>query len=133
VQLDKQPKKLLSSLTKNGKSPGSAQSSKVSLLSLLLVGVREVRFWLRFSRLGAIGDKLLEVQRDFLEDRFEAASGDGCRQEPTADLSLDLVDGHGTNQQTRRPEKSRDREAMSSPHAPVRSVSPPAPGEPWSA
>ena len=45
--------------------------------------------------MGAIGDKLLEVQRDFLEDRFEAASGDGCRQEPTADLSLDLVDGHG--------------------------------------
>jgi len=42
------------------------QSSKVSLLSLLLVSVGEVRFRLRFSRLGAIGDELLEVQRDFL-------------------------------------------------------------------
>ena len=68
------------------------QSSKVSLLSLLLVSVREVRFRLGFSRLGAIGDELLEVQRDFLEDRLEAACGGGCSQEPTADLSLDLVD-----------------------------------------
>ena len=52
-------------------------------------------FRLRLSRLGAIGDKLLEVERDFLEDGLETASGGGCGQEPTADLSLDLVDGQG--------------------------------------
>ena len=54
-----------------------------------------MRFRLRFSRLGAIGDELLEVQRDFLEDGLEAASGGGCSQEPTAYLSLDLVDFQG--------------------------------------
>jgi len=77
------------------RNPLSHQSSKVSLLSLLLVSVGEVRFRLRFSGLGAIGDELLEVQRDLLEDGLEAASGGGCSQEPTADLSFDLVDFQG--------------------------------------
>ena len=52
-----------------------------------------MRFRLRFSSLGAIGDEFLDFQRDLLDDRLEAASGGGCKEEPTADLSFDLVDG----------------------------------------
>ena len=54
-----------------------------------------MRFRLRFSRLGSIGDELLEVQSDFPEDGLEAASGGGGHQEPTTYVSLDLVDFQG--------------------------------------
>ncbi len=54
-----------------------------------------MRFPLRFARLRAIGNELQEVQCDFCEERFEAASGSLGGQEPATELPLDLVDREG--------------------------------------
>ena len=54
-----------------------------------------MRFRLRFARLRAVGNELLEVQSDFCEERFQAASGSLCGQEPATELPLDLVDREG--------------------------------------
>ena len=51
------------------------QSSQVGIWAYSLVGVRKMRFRLRFARLRAVGNELLEVQSDFCEERFQAASG----------------------------------------------------------
>ena len=50
-------------------------------------------FRLRLARSRAVGNELLEVQGDFCEKRFEAASGRLGGQEPATELPLDLVEG----------------------------------------
>lgn len=55
-----------------------------------------MRFLLDWSRSRAIGDEFLEVQDDFFEDGTDAANGGLTGKQPTADLSLDLVEGQGS-------------------------------------
>ena len=52
-------------------------------------------FPLGLARLRAVGSELLEVQGDFCEKRFEAASGRLGGQEPATELPLDFVDREG--------------------------------------
>ena len=52
-----------------------------------------MRFRLRFARLRAVVNELLEVQSDFCEERFQAAGGRLGGQEPATELPLDLVEG----------------------------------------
>jgi hypothetical protein len=59
------------------------------------MGVRQMRLRLRFARLRTVGNELLEVQSDFCEKRFEAASGSLSGQEPATKLPLVLVDREG--------------------------------------
>ena len=59
------------------------------------MGVRQMRLRLRFARLRTVGNELLEVQSDFCEERFEAASGSLSGQDPATELPLDLVDREG--------------------------------------
>ncbi len=55
--------------------------------------MRQVGLRLRFARLRTVGNELLQVQSDFGEERFEAASGSLSGQDPATELPLDLVDG----------------------------------------
>jgi hypothetical protein len=72
-----------------------SESSQLSISSYRLVGVVAMRFWLRCSRFGPAGDKLLEVCRDLSNERLQSARCGAGGEEPTADLALDLVDRQG--------------------------------------
>ena len=61
-----------------------------------------MRFGLWLSRSGAVGNELLQVEGEPLQQRLETTGGCGGEEQPASDLALDLVDGQGAVDLLRR-------------------------------